>query len=379
MMRGALVLAAILAIPRVGPFAGLSPEAALEPVRTADRRASQPAVEVLRYLAGLPRRNDGRVVSGQNLGSASLEGAQGYATYFGKLKEQTGKLPALIGVDYGWDDMVPARIAATNTILIRHWNQGGLVTVSMSPRNPWTGGGVRDRSLGGRTYRDVLAAGTDANKRLQGCLDRVAAGFAELRDAGVVVLWRPFHEMNGDFFWWSAGSDGGRASIEEFRALWRYAFDYFTAQRQLNNLVWVYAPNAQVNGAIKPVTYYYPGGAYVDIVGLDYYGNTLDGLNAGGGYDALLSLGKPCGLTEIGPAFWLRAHPRGDFDNTLVVRGIRSKYPAMVFFLYWHGWSSLVMDVKMGIVQNKDAAGLLNDPWVITLDEMPVREGRPPP
>jgi hypothetical protein len=72
------------------------------------------------------------------------------------------------------------------------------------------------------------------------------------------------------------------------------------------------------------------------------------------------------GFSEVGPAFWLRAHPRGDFDNVSVIRSIRADYPQATFFLYWHGWSSLLLDVKMGIVQNRNAAGLLNDPWVIT-------------
>ena len=365
-----LVGVMVVALPSLGLSAAASTGTTSKLPRTAGAHASPNAVKVLRYLCRLPRKEDTRVLSGQNLGCANLDVAQGYATYFGKLEELTGKLPALVGVDYGSEDMVPAKISETNKILIRHWNQGGLVTISMSPRNPWTGGGLRDLSLGNATYGDAVKNGTDANKRLRVCLDIVAAGLSELRDAGVVVLWRPFHEMNGDFFWWSAGHDGGRATSDDFRALWKYLFDYFTTTHRLNNLLWVYAPNAPVNSAIKPVTYYYPGDAYVDVVGLDYYANTLDALNAGGGYDALLSLGKPCGLTEVGPAFWWKAHPSGTFDNTLIIRDIRSKYPGIVFFLYWHGWSSLLMDVKMGIVENRNAAGLLNDPWVITLDEV---------
>jgi hypothetical protein len=33
-------------------------------------------------------------------------------------------------------------------------------------------------------------------------LDLIAEGLLELKAAGVVVLWRPFQEMNGGWFWW---------------------------------------------------------------------------------------------------------------------------------------------------------------------------------
>ena len=67
-------------------------------------------------------------------------------------------------------------------------------------------------------------------------LDILAAGLGELQDAGVVVLWRPFHEVNGDWFWW-----GGKKP-ETFIRVWRHMFDYFTKTKKLNNLLWVYGP-----------------------------------------------------------------------------------------------------------------------------------------
>src|SRR5690349_8829219 len=96
-------------------------------------------------------------------------------------------------------------------------------------------------------------------------LDRVAEGLEQLKKAGVVVLWRPFHEMNGDWFWWN-GKDP-----DTFIKLWRQMFDYFTTTKQLDNLLWVYSPN---HG--KKTTDYYPGDRYVDIVGLDAYTDFVD-------------------------------------------------------------------------------------------------------
>ena len=335
-----------------------------------DKGASVAAAELLHYLTLLPVRRDERVLSGQNIGQGNGDITAGYQRFFAALQTKTGNEPAILGVDYGWEALNRGAIAKTNQILVRHWKEGGLVTISMSPRNPWTGGGVRDRSLRGFAYQNLMTPGTVPNRRWTKDLDAVAVGLAELQEAGVIVLWRPLHEMNGDFFWWSAGHENGWASAENYRALWVYVFEYLTQEKGLHNLLWVFAPNAQLGSAVKPVTYYYPGDDYVDVVGLDYYNNTLDQLNAFGSYEAIRALGKPIGLTEIGPAFWLKDHPWGHFDNRVVIDGIRDKYPEVVYFLYWHGWPTILGDIKMSIVENEHAVDLLEDPWVITKGEV---------
>ena len=88
----------------------------------------------------------------------------------------------------------------------------------------------------------------------------------ELQEAGVVVLWRPLHEAAGNYgkwggtgkawFWW--GSEGP----EPYIALYRNMFDYFTNEKGLHNLIWVW------NGQEAD---WYPGDKYVDIVGYDIY------------------------------------------------------------------------------------------------------------
>lgn len=332
----------------------------------ANPSASGDAGGLLRYLRSLPGRNTARVLSGQNIAHANHLLDEGYQKHYVRLFADTGRAPAILGVDYGSEQMVPRDIARANQMLIRHWKDGGLVTVSMSPPNPWTGGGLRDRSLGKFRFIDAVTPGTEPYRRWRATLDVVADGLAELQNAGVVVLWRPLHEMNGDFFWWSGGAQQGWASQEDFRRLWVDMFEYFSKEKRLGNLLWVYAPNYQSNDGVKPVTFYYPGDRYVDVVGLDYYENTLDRLDAGRSYSDLVALGKPFALTEVGPAFWLRAHPRGRFDTRVVIEAIRKNYPAVTYFMFWQGWSSMLLDVKMSMAQNRNAAELLSDPWVVT-------------
>jgi len=96
-------------------------------------------------------------------------------------------------------------------------------------------------------------------------LDIVAAELAKLRDAGVPVLWRPLHEASNSagrpgWFWWGAN----RLS---YIALWEFMYDYYTNEKGLDNLIWVW--NGQ-NGN------WYPNPDTVDIAGYDAYDSNRD-------------------------------------------------------------------------------------------------------
>lgn len=106
---------------------------------------------------------------------------------------------------------------------------------------------------------NALVEGTWENKVFTEDLKNMATYLKLLRDADIPVLWRPFHEASGGWFWW--GKDAA-----SFRALWIAMFDYFKAEG-LNNLIWVWT--AQGNDED-----WYPGEQYVDIIGRDIYGKT---------------------------------------------------------------------------------------------------------
>ena len=178
--------------------------------------------------------------------------------------EKTGHWPGILGADYAGRGGIDSK--APNETAIAYWNQGGLVTISAHLYDPartnqdW--GGLRDKGVDLET---LLATNTETHVRWMRELDRVADGLQELKEAGVVVLWRPFHEMNGGWFWW------GGHDPETFIRLWREMFDYFSDAKGLDNLLWVYAPNHGNRTAA-----YYPGDRYVDLVGLDAYTDFVD-------------------------------------------------------------------------------------------------------
>lgn len=335
-------------------------------VQTSDQQASGDTRSILKYFYALSENSRMNVLIGQQIGHANEGGkslAFNYSRYFDDLQSSTGKLPAVMGIDYGWE-ILPDDYSDANRLPIAYWMQGGLVEISMSPSNPFTGGGLRDLGLAGHRYDEVLTTGTEANKRWLQDLDRVARGLQQLQDAGVSVLWRPLHEMNGDFFWWSFGEQG-RASKEEYTKLWIHMFHYFTDEKKLHNLLWVYSPAASMwENGVKDTDYYYPGDAFVDIVGLDYYNNDTSQLNNHGNVDKLMKLGKPFGLTEVG------ADSRRGFDNVVFLDELKEHYPEIAYMLYWTGWSNFGVATKRAIIENKNPDSIMNDPAIITLDEL---------
>ncbi len=335
-------------------------------VQTADSKASEETRNVLKFFYSLSKKESVNILIGQQVGHAN-EGGQtlnyNYSRYFENLESQTGELPAFIGMDYGWEKL-PDDYTDTNKLLTEYWRRGGLVEISMSPSNPFTGGGLRDFSLGGHKYDDLFTLGTEANKRWLQDLDKVAAGLQQLQMAGVVVLWRPLHEMNGDFFWWSYG-ENDRASKEEYNKLWIHMFHYFTQEKKLHNLLWVYSPVASMwENGVKDTDFYYPGEAYVDIVGMDYYNDGVTQLNNHGNYDKLVALGKPLGLAELG------ADARNGFDSEVFFKELKLRYPETVYVMYWTGWTNFGIPTKRAIIENKNPEAIMSDEAILTLDKI---------
>jgi mannan endo-1,4-beta-mannosidase len=315
------------------------PQAPANPKSNAGTRA------ILRYVQSLEGRTNHCVLSGQfsNFGNgASL-------SVMDKIHSQTGRWPAILGVDYAdfttdgltWD--------TPNRAVLGYWKQGGLVTISAHLYNPArtnASGGLRDKNVDLKLLLDPSSA---AHVRWLRELDQLAEGLQQLKDAGVVVLWRPLHEMNGDWFWW-----GGKDPAT-FIKLWRQMFGYLTKTRGLNNLLWVFSP-----GSSGKIAAYYPGDRYVDLVGLDTYTDYVDAKHIKG-YAEMAQIQKPFGFTEFGPHG--ASNPPGNYDYLRFIQGVQKDFPRTVFFMSWNN--------KWSLAGNANTTELLNHPWIINREDLP--------
>jgi len=310
----------------------------------ANPRANARAKAVLKYFQDLDARPDKRIVSGQF--SDFGDGADlRLAT---EIRDRTGHWPALLGADYAGRGGITTE--APNRAILDYWNQGGLVTLSAHLYNPARTNamfaGLRDKDVDLNT---LLATNTATHARWMHELDRIAGGLQQLKAQGVVVLWRPFHEMNGNWFWWD-GKDP-----KTFVKLWRQMFDYFTKTKELDNLLWVYSPNHGTNTVV-----YYPGDRYVDLVGLDAYTDFVD-TNHILGYAEIARLPKPFGFTEFGP--YGPDNPPGDYDYRRLLAGVQAHFPRTVFFMSWNA--------KWSLASNTNVTEMLTDPRIINRADLP--------
>ncbi|MFE4628404.1 glycoside hydrolase family 26 protein [Streptomyces mirabilis] len=127
--------------------------------------------------------------------------------------------------------------------------------------------GAKDAGWFGR----VTTEGTAEHQALLHDLGFLADHLGYLAGQGVPVLLRPYHEMNaapGHGFWW-AGQDPAA-----YHRLWRLTYDFLVHRRGLHNLIFVWSPNSWDGGYGRTPGKYYPGGDYVDVVGVDAYSDT---------------------------------------------------------------------------------------------------------
>ncbi len=334
-----------LLLPAVLWVAWILSSAPAKCAEPANPKANAATRIVLNYFHEVSSRTEGkRILSGQ----FSDFGNGANFRIMERIHEKTGHWPALIGVDYADFPRGNLTTKVPNQVAIDYWKKGGLVTVMAhlyNPANP-NGGGLRDKGV---KLADLLNEGTDTHKRWMQELDLAAEGLLELKQAGVVVLWRPFHEMNGGWFWW------GDQDFATFIQVWRHMFHYFSVRKGLDNLLWVYGPNHGQNTAK-----YYAGDNYVDIVGLDAYTDFIDPEHIKG-YKEIASLPKPFGFTEFGP--YGSRNPPGDYDYRRFLEGIRKNFPKSCFFMSWNA--------KWSLATNQFTRELLESPPILNREDLP--------
>jgi len=171
----------------------------------------------------------------------------------------TGKYPAIKGFDF-------IHSAENDSVVrgaIQWWREGGIPTIMWH----WGAPGIGEGYPNSKKEIDIskcFEKGTLEYDSFWTEIKLKADLLERLQKANIPVLWRPFHELNGNWFWW------GKQGPENFKRLWITLYNYYTKERKLNNLIWVLCYTGQPDSA------WYPGDQYVDIAGADTYTKTND-------------------------------------------------------------------------------------------------------
>ena len=312
-----------------------------------NKNASPEAVKLYDYICEM---YGSKIISGQQESTWTRDpvytNSEQYE--FDYILDKTGKLPAMRGLDYKADDF-----EGVNRRAKEWWDRGGIVTICWHCSSDFDRDYPECKDTVIEDWDKALTEGTDEYNKLIAGMDRGAKALKELADLNIPVLWRPFHEMDGAWFWW------GKGGAENFKKLWRLMYDRYTNHWGLNNLIWVcgLSGNGIMDGDNRTnYAEWYPGNDCVDCVGADAYspGSQAELYNA---VYAAVGDAKPIPYHECGPL---------PMPDELQRDGAK-----WAWFMAWH--TIYLVDLE----NNPDAVlkTVYNDDYVITLDKLPKWNG----
>ena len=266
-------------------------------------------------------------------------------------RDFTGDYPAVAGFELGHIELGHERSLDSVSFdqiteqIKAHFKRGGVITISWHPNNPLT---MQDplsktRRQGGTAWdvssKDVVASilpGGKNYKIFSTWLDRLATFFIGLKDdhgTPIPVIFRPYHEHSGSFFWW--GTD--ICTDKEYIELWKYTVRYLRDKKNIHNILYAY--NTDWVATREQYMRGYPGDDIIDMLSLDMYdrgekfGLELD--NAlGFVIQEAVKRSKLTALSETGP--------RRGMDNwwSSVLLPVVTKYPVGYVLTWRHSYGS---------------------------------------
>ena len=187
------------------------------------------------------------------------------------IKDVTGDYPALYGWDLGGiEHQKSNNIDGVPFKKMKNWikeiyDRGGVSTISWHMDNPLTMKNSWDTTPG--SLRSILPNG-EKHQLYLSWLDQAAQFLGNLKGSDgkkIPILYRPFHELTGNWFWWCKNN----ASAQEFKEIWRFTIHYLRETKKLNNLIIVY--NTADFKSKEEFLEYYPGDDVVDVLSFDKY------------------------------------------------------------------------------------------------------------
>lgn len=244
---------------------------------------------VMKYLSDITYN---KIITGQHTQTMAQEELH-------YIEDITGKQPALLGfellsyspnINYlDTDDECMKEITENYGTLKKAWEwaeKKGLITFTWHWFSPL--GGRSKSFFTENTDFDASKAvtdGTPENAALLTDMDVMAGLLRPFCERNIPILWRPFHEGDGDWFWW------GAKGSEPLKRLWRIMYERFTNLHKLNNLIWVW--NSPVPGC-------YPGDDVVDIISRDMYPPAHKHTSQSEMYNNLMAVTNAPKITLIG-------------------------------------------------------------------------------
>lgn len=259
------------------------------------------------------------------------------------VKSVTGSHPAVIGVDFSGlsgrsDEEIEKNKISLQQNIEATYNRGGISTVSWHFNNPVFGGSFYwNDSMSVPTVKYIIPGGS-YNDRYKDVLKNIAAVANAVKGKNgeaVPMIFRPFHELDGDWFWWGRS----HCSTDEFKSLWKFTVSYLRDSLAVHNFIYAFSPDNRFNTEAVYLERY-PGDEWVDMLGIDNYGDWgRDGkYDVAAGVkklkivsDYAIKANKLAAFTETG----LESIPNASWWTETLLKALKSAKLQLSYVLVW--------------------------------------------
>ena len=192
------------------------------------------------------------------------------------VKSVTGSHPAVIGIDFsGFSGRSPEAIKnakeRVRKTVVDTYNRGGVITAAWHFSNPVAPGGFNWVDFLSKPAVRYIIPGGEAHAQYKEILRGIGEWAHSIKGADgklVPIIFRPYHEFDGGWFWWGKP----HASREEFITLWRFTVSYLRDSLNVHNFIYAFSPDNKFRNEAQYLERY-PGDDWVDMVGMDNYGD----------------------------------------------------------------------------------------------------------
>ena len=289
--------------------------------------------------------------------------------------EVTGAYPAMYGFDFGGigsfrpDSMLEKETQVSQYRVIEAYKRKGIVTFSWHFSNPVSKGSFYWKNSPVNAVSEILPGG-NYNPVFNKCLTKIARFAASVKYKGklVPIIFRPFHEFDGDWFWWGET----HCTADDYKALYRYTVTYLRDSLHVKNFLYAWSPDCRFTSR-EQYTERYPGNDYVDILGMDDYFDLYAGKSSDAAAaklkiisDLALEQHKVAAFTETG----LENVSEPDWYTHKLLKALTADRAQIAYVMVWSNRPKSYWTPYKGHPAEADFITFKNDPHIVFGDKI---------
>lgn len=289
----------------------------------------------------------------------------------------TDAYPAMYGWDLQWivdfytGDRKAWETEITRALTIDAYNRGGVNTYSWHYHNPIAKEGIWWEHAPVEAVKQILPGGSH-HEIFKNSLRELADYSKTLIGAdgkAIPIIFRPFHEMNGSWFWWGKG----HCTAQEYKQLYQFTVTYLRDELNVHNFLYAWSPDRAFTTEAEYLEYY-PGDRYVDVVGMDNYHDLAPGNDPMVAADKLkivsdyaIRKNKVAAFTETG----LDGIGQADWFTQSLLPAMRAQAPEIAYVMLWSNTTDMYWTPYMGHPAENDFVEFKQHPDMIFSDRLP--------